>query len=137
MELMQWKPFDEMDRLFEGRPLLSFPRAQWDLAADVFEERGTVVAKMSLPGIELEDLDITVDEDMLTISGERQEEEEVDQKDYYSKEIRRGSFSRSVRLPKLVDAAQAEARYENGVLTVAMPVVKGKETRGVKIAVTK
>lgn len=137
MELIQWKPFDEVDRLLSDRPLLSFPGLQWDLAVDVFEEKGNVVAKMSLPGIESKDLDIAVDEDMLTVSGKREEEKEVEKKDYYSKEIRRGSFSRSVRLPKLVDSAKAEAVYRDGVLTVTLPVVKGKETKGVKITIKK
>ncbi|MDE1925185.1 MAG: Hsp20/alpha crystallin family protein [Patescibacteria group bacterium] len=136
MELIQWKPFDELERLFDGRPLLSFPRLN-DMAVDVFEENDNVVAKMSLPAVDANNLDITVDEDVLTISGERKEEKEIDKKDYYSKEIRRGSFSRSVRLPKLVNSAKAEADYKDGVLTVTMPIVKGKETKGVKIAVKK
>lgn len=135
MELIQWKPFDEIDRLLDDRRFLSLPRLGWDMAVDVFEEKGNVVAKMSLPGIEPNDIDIAVDEDTLTISGEREEEQEVDQKDYYSKEIRRGSFSRTVRLPKSVDSETTEADYKDGVLTVTMPVVKGKEGKKVKIAV--
>lgn len=137
MELIQWKPFDELENMFGSRPFLSVPGISWDAAVDVFEESGKVVAKMNLPGIEPKDLDITIDQNILTVSGERQEEREVDKKDYYSKEIRRGSFSRSVRLPKSVDSDKAEADYADGVLTVSVPVVKGKDAGGVKIMVKK
>ena len=98
MELIQWKPFNDLDRLvqdFPG-PLRKFGT---DLSVDLYEEGGNLVAKMNLPGVEATDLEIIVDGDSLTISGDRFEEEETDEKDYYSKEIRRGSFSRMVPLP--------------------------------------
>ena len=117
--------------------LPSFPKLGWELAVDLYEEKGNVVAKMSLPGVKEEELDIEIDEDMLTISGRREEEKEVDKKDYYSKEIRRGSFSRSVSLPKLVDAEKAEAKYENGVLIVTIPAIAGAKEKAVKIKIKK
>lgn len=136
MELIQWKPFNDLDRLvqdFPG-PLRKFGT---DLSVDLYEEGGNLVAKMNLPGVEATDLEIIVDGDSLTISGDRFEEEETDEKDYYSKEIRRGSFSRMVPLPKSVNADGTEAAYKDGVLTVTMPVEKDQEEKGVKVPVKK
>jgi HSP20 family protein len=140
MQLIKWEPFKDIDRFFDDRSLFSFPqfpRLGFDLAVDVYEEKGNVVAKMSLPGIKAEEVDVSVEDDMLTISGRREEEKEVDKKDYYSKEIRRGSFTRSVSLPKSVDTAKSEAKYEDGVLTVTMPAVAGAKEKSVKIKIKK
>lgn len=138
MALIKWEPFNDVERFFEDRPYISmFPKLGWDLAVDVYEEGKNVIAKMSLPGVKPEELDISIDKDMLTISGERQEEKETDKKDYYSKEIRRGSFSRTVSLPKIVDADEAKADYADGVLAVSMPIVKGQEKKAVRVEVAK
>jgi HSP20 family protein len=127
-----------MERFFEDRPYISmFPKLGWDLAVDVYEEGKNVIAKMSLPGVKSEELDISIDKDTLTISGERSEEVETDKKDYYSKEIRRGSFSRTVTLPKIVDAEEAKAAYADGVLSVTMPIVKGQGKKAVKVEIEK
>lgn len=135
-EIVVRDPFDDISQFFGGRPLARFARFG-DLAVDVFEQDGNVIAKMSIPGIEKDEVEITVDEDTLTIEGSREEEKEVDQKDYYSKEIRRGSFSRTVDLPKIVDGEKAIADYKDGVLTVTMPTVEGEEKKGVKVEIKK
>jgi len=138
MQIIKWEPFREIDRFFDDRSPFSFPqfpRLGLDLAADVFEEKGNVVAKMNLPGVKPEELDISLEDSALTVSGRREEEKETDKKDYYSKEIRRGSFSRTVTLPKTVDGAKAEAKYDNGVLTVTMPAIAGAKEKAVKIQV--
>lgn len=138
MQLIKWEPFKDLEGFFEDRPYISmFPKLGWDLAVDVFEEGKNVIAKVSLPGVKSEEIDISIDKDVLTVSGARQEETETDKKDYYSKEIRRGAFSRSVSLPKIVDAEGTKADYADGVLTVTMPVVKGQEKKAVKVRVAK
>lgn len=138
MPLIKWEPFDEIERLFGGRPGVSaFAKIGWDLSADVYEEGKNVVAKLSLPGVKPEEIDISVDRDTITVSGSREEEQETDKKDYYSKEIRRGSFSRTVSLPKIVDADDAKAEYADGVLVIKIPVVKGQEKKAVKVSVSK
>ena len=138
MPIIKWEPLNELERFFGERPYISmFPKLGWDLAVDVFEEGVNVIAKMSLPGVKTEELDISIEEDVLTISGAREEEKETEKKDYYSKEIRRGSFSRAVSLPKSVNASKAEAKYTDGVLQITMPIVKGKEKKAVQLNVTK
>jgi HSP20 family protein len=140
MKLIKWEPFGEIDQLFND-PFLQqfspFPKLGLDLAVDVYEEKGNVVAKMSLPGIKSEELDISLEDDMLTISGRREEEKEVDKKDYYSKEIRRGSFSRAVSLPKSVDAGKAEAKFEDGMLVVTVSAIEGVKEKTVKVKIDK
>lgn len=136
MALVKWDPFRELGDFFEDRPYISmFPKLGWDLAVDVYEEGKNVIAKMSLPGIKPDEVEISIDKDVLTISGRREEEKETEKKNYYSKEIRRGSFSRSVSLPKIVDADDAKADYSEGVLVVTMPIVKGQEKKPVKVTV--
>lgn len=138
MPITKWEPFSELDRFFDERPYISlFPKLGWDLAIDLYEESGTIIAKMNLPGVKSEELDITIDEDVLSISGSREEEQETDKKDYYSKEIRRGSFSRSVTLPKSVNATKTEAEYTDGILKITMPIVEGKEKKKVQVRVAK
>lgn len=137
MKIINWEPLGKIDRYFDDfslRPLRSFG---WDLAVDVFEEGESVMAKMNLPGIDPEKIEISTEGDMLHISGEREEEKEEKNKEYYSKEIRRGSFSRTVELPHVVDASKTKATYQDGVLTVTMPALKEEKKPGVTIKVTK
>ncbi len=133
MNIVQWKPFGDLDRFFDERTFPAFARFGGDLAVDLYEDDGNIIAKMNLPGIKPEEIDIALEDDTLTVSGRREEEKKTEDKDYYSKEIRRGSFSRSVSLPRSVDAAETEARYDNGVLIVTMPVIEGANERTVKI----
>ena len=135
MSLIKWEPFSEFDRYFDDRMLSSFVKPGSDLSVDVYEEKGTVVAKMNLPGVKENELDITIENDVLTISGRREGEKETEEKDYYSKEIRRGSFSRSVSLPRPVVAEKATAEYKEGVLSIMVPVVEGTEGRAVKVQI--
>ena len=138
MQIIKWEPLKEIDRFFDDRflqPVTSFLKFGADLAIDLYEEKGGIIAKMSLPGIKTEELDISLKDDILTISGKREEEKETDKKDYYSKEIRRGSFSRSVYLPKTVDASKTQAKCENGELIVTMPVVADAKNKEVKVKI--
>lgn len=140
MQIIKWQPFKEIDRFFDDRflqPFSDFPKLGLDLAIDVYEEKGNIIAKMSLPGVKSEELDISLEDDELTISGKREEEKETEEKDYYSKEIKRGSFSRLVKLPKSVDGANTEAKYENGELVISMPVVAGAKDKIMKIKIKK
>lgn len=134
MQLIKWEPFKEIDQFIENSIFPAF-KVGFDLAVDVYEEGANIIAKMSLPGIKKEDFDISLDDDMMTISGRREEETEIDKKDYYSKEIRRGAFSRTVSLPKSVDPTKSEAKYENGELIVTMPVIEGAKEKVVKVQI--
>lgn len=126
-----------MDRFFDDFP--SFPQLhKWgggDLAMDVYEEGNNVVAEMSLPGIDPEKIEVKVEGNYLRVYGAREETKEDKKKNYYSKEIRRGSFERAVRLPENVDEKNIKAEYKKGELKVVMPKLAIKESGKIKVEV--
>lgn len=136
MALMKWDPFRDIDRFFED--FSSLPQAQnlgWDLAVDVYEEGNNVVAEMNLPGIDPQNVDVSVEDTYLRISGSREEKSEDEQTEYYTREIRRGSFERMVRLPQSVKAGEAEAEYKGGVLRVTIPKAQEEKSNSIDIKV--
>jgi len=94
----------------------------WTPAVDVFSRQGDLVVRADLPGIDPDkDVDITVENGVLTIKGERRHEEKTEEENYHRFESSYGSFQRSVPLPKDVDADDIRASYENGILEVVVP----------------
>ncbi len=126
MAIIRWDPKRELDRLFdEDFPFIRLPKGMgWDLSADVYHENGQIVAEMNIPQINPENLSVEIENDELRISGTREEKKEDEDKDYYSKEIRRGSFQRIIKLPAAVRSKEAKAEYEEGVLKVVAPVAE-------------
>jgi HSP20 family protein len=94
--------------------------AEWAPAIDVVTENGDLVVKAELPGVKQEDVDITLQDNVLTVSGQRKAEQEEERGGYYVRERRYGSFSRSLTVPEGVDESKIHARYENGVLKVTI-----------------
>jgi HSP20 family protein len=144
--LVRWEPFrdlvslrEAMDRLFEE----SFvsPRAGWPvpveggaLAVDVYEtDDAVVVVKSAVPGIKPEELDITVTGDTLTIKGETKSEQEVKGENYVRREMRYGSFSRTVAIPGPIVADEAKAQFENGMLTLTLPKAEEVKPKAIKV----
>lgn len=129
------RPFDEMERFFEEEPW--FPKVQegkFAPAMDIYETDKDVVAKASLPGVEPEKVDITVEDDRLVIEGSTKKETEVKKKGYYRKEMRSGEFYRSVDLPVEVQKEKAKAEWEDGILTVTIPKAEPKK-KGKKVTI--
>jgi HSP20 family protein len=91
-----------------------------------------VVVKATLPGVNAEDVDISISGDLLTIKGEHSEEEEVDEGDYIHRERRIGTFSRSVSLPVSVDSNKADAVFDNGILTLTLPKKEAAKPKKIK-----
>ena len=92
--------------------------SQWAPALDVLQEDGDIVLRAELPGVKLEDVDITLQNGVLSISGERKAEEQREGSGYYVRERRYGSFRRSMALPEGVDESKIHARFQDGVLEV-------------------
>jgi HSP20 family protein len=125
-----WDPLSEVNRMFDDvfGGLMRRPGGQqrtqqlteWAPAVDVLQRDGDLVVRAELPGVRPEDVDITLQNRVLTISGERREEQEEERGGYYVRERRRGSFSRSMTLPEGVDEDRIRARYDNGVLEVTI-----------------
>lgn len=135
MALIRWEPWRDLERFFDTDMMRPLGSLSWDLAVDVFEEEGNVIAEMNLPGIDPDKLDISVEGDRLRISGSREEKEEKKDKNYYSREISRGSFERAVQLPAEVEGGRTEASYEKGVLRVVMPKKEERPSEKIKVRV--
>ncbi|MDD4902345.1 MAG: Hsp20/alpha crystallin family protein [Patescibacteria group bacterium] len=103
------------------------------LSIDVYETEKNIIIKSTIAGVKPDDLDITIDNDMLTIRGKRHDEAEKEGRDYLYQECYWGSFSRSVILPVEVDAKKIDASLENGVLTITLKKVKKAGKVGVKV----
>jgi HSP20 family protein len=109
----------------------------WSLAVDVVQEGDNIVVRASGPGIKPEDIQVTIDEGVLTIKGETSTESETKQANYLLRERRSGSFYRSLRLPDTVDPEKAQSRYDHGVLTLTFPKLESKKARQIKIEVAR
>jgi HSP20 family protein len=133
----------ELSRLFDeafggllgrtGRPGLQV--SEWAPTMDVISRDGDLVLQVELPGVRLEDVDVAVQDGMLTISGEHKVEQEEEREDYFVRERRYGSFRRSMALPEGVSEDDIRARFRDGVLEVTL---KGaaieQEPRRIQIA---
>ncbi len=128
--LMRWSPMWDMEKFFDDG---LWERSDFSPAIDVRQDKDNVIVETSLPGIDPDKVEISVENDVLTISGHTEERKETKREDYYRKEIREGSFSRSVILPMGVKADQAEANYEKGILRISL--TKAEEAKPKKIAI--
>jgi HSP20 family protein len=105
-------------------------------SVDVYEKDNNVIVESPLAGVDSKDVDISVEDSVLTIKGESKKEKEVDEENFYRKEIRRGSFYRKVALPAPVVSEKAKATSENGVLKIILPKKPGeKKEKSTKIKV--
>ncbi len=140
MKVVKWSPmfpnrmFQEFDGMFEdfGGETMN---GGFSPAVDVYEEGDMVVVEAPLPGIHIENIEVSIENDVLSIQGKSEKKTEVDDKEYYRKEVRYGSFHRAIALPSAVDGDKAEAKYSDGVLKVYVP--KASEKAKKTIAVNK
>lgn len=115
----------EMDRLFERffetRPDEWFGLGEWAPSLDLSETKEALVAKVEVPGMDSKDIQISLQENLLTIKGEKRQEKEEKDERHHRVERSYGAFTRAVRLPVAVDAGKVNAAYKNGVLTITLP----------------
>jgi len=145
--LTRWNPYgdmmnlrDQMDRLFEDtfnllpstRTRFQTPRI-WGLQMDVSETDDAYIVKAATPGITPDDLEITLANNVLTIKGEIEADEEREGEVFHMRELRYGSFSRSLTLPDQVNADDVEANVENGILTVFVPKSEGSKPKRIPV----
>ncbi len=107
--------------------------SEGQLTIDVYQTDDDVVIKSTIAGIKPEDLDVNINNDMVTIRGERKQDEEVDQENYYYQECYWGTFSRSVILPVEIITEKAEATMKNGILTIRLPKADVTKTRKIQV----
>ena len=134
--LVRWNPtrtiFEEMDRFFEESTVQE-PKT-WNLPLDVIENEDGYVIKASIPGVDAENLNVVLEDNVLTVKAEVEAEELAENEQVHIRERRTGSFNRSLRFPVDVDGDNIEANYTNGVLSLHVP--KSEEVKPKQINVT-
>lgn len=128
---IQWRPFKNLERPFnlpdifeeeEWVPFVPTFRAE-EPAVDVYQDKDNLYVEIPLTGIKPEDVEISIEENILNISGKSEEKKEVKEKDYLRKEIRRGGFKRVIKLPVKVQEDKAAAEIVSGLLKITIPKV--------------
>lgn len=138
MSLIRWKSLSDLEKLFEDEDwfLPVFPRLDAGKPAmDIYETEKEVIAEVNIPDFDPEKVDVSVEDSVLKINGTVEEKKEEKEKDYWRKEIRKGSFERMMKLPVSVKESEVQATYEKGVLKIVMPKAEAKPTSKVKIQV--
>jgi len=143
MAIIRWDPFrdlvtlrDKMNRLFEDavrgeeKDLIS---SSWAPAVDIYETENELVLAAEVPGVEEKDVEISVEDNTLSIRGERKFQKETKEENYHRIERSYGSFYRSFTLPNYIDQERIHAEHESGVLKVRMPKKPEVKPRKVKI----
>jgi HSP20 family protein len=142
MAIIRWDPFREMtqvqnrfDRLWGS--VLADREESWLPAVDVYDSKDAVVLKAELSGMDPGDIQIEVEDNVLTIKGERKFEEKIDEGRYYRVERRFGSFERSLALPQGVRPDDIQADYEDGILVVRVPKAEEEKPRKIEVKAAK
>jgi HSP20 family protein len=149
MAMVRWEPVrdlltlqDRMNRMFDP----AFRGASeedwalggsWAPAVDIYEKDGNIVLKAELPGVDPKNVDVRVENNLLTLRGERKFDTEVQRDNYHRVERSYGSFSRSFTLPNVVDTANIKAEYRDGVLHLTLPKREEAKPRQIQINVGK
>ena len=153
MAIVRWEPFrdlvtvqDRMNRIFD-EAFRGIPRGAaeedwalggaWAPAVDIYEHDGNLVLKAELPGIDAKDVDVRVENNVLTLRGERKFDSEVKREEYHRVERAYGTFSRSFTLPNVVDTDKIKAEFKEGVLRVTLPQREEAKPKQISIAVGK
>jgi HSP20 family protein len=137
-----WEPFRDLVRLEDDFGKLfnvMFNRlpmdkeGMWVPVIDIAESNGNIEVKAEIPGVEKENLKVAVNENMLTISGERKQESETKDKRFHRIERYYGSFSRTIALPDGVNAEKVKASYKDGVLHIVLPKPESVKPKEIKV----
>lgn len=104
-----------------------------ELAVDIYQTPDAIVIKALVAGVQPQSIDIALTREMLTISGQRQDEREVEEDNYFQRELYWGSFSRTVLLPEEVDVELAEASEKHGILMIRLPKINKKKQTKLKV----
>jgi HSP20 family protein len=145
MALVRWSPWstlptlqDRINRLFED----AFPQVEgredaglfeWRPMVDTYEKDDAIVIKAELPGVNKDDIAIDINNNVLSIRGERKHEKDVNEDNYFRRERFYGKFQRAFTLPDNVDAEKIDANYKDGILEVKVP--KTEQSKGKKIEI--
>jgi HSP20 family protein len=130
---------DTMNRLwrgFAGTPAYRESAEDWNIAIDVVQKKDDYEVRASVPGIKPEEIDVSIEDNVLTIKAEKKTESETEDENYLVREHRTGSFYRALRLPDTIDTEKVKSRYEDGILTIALPKAEEKKRKQIKVSVS-
>lgn len=146
MTMIRWEPMRDMislrnamEKLFEDsfiHPSRLWPelgKGELSLDLDVYQTNKDVVVKVAIPGVKPEEVDISLNGDILTIKGEHKEEQEIKEEAYLRKERRYGAFNRSIQIPVSVMSDKAEAVFEDGILSLTLPKEEEAKPKQIKV----
>lgn len=151
MAIIRWEPFrdlvglqERMNRLFD-ESFRGFHGTEedwalggsWAPVVDIYEHEGNIVLKAELPGVDPKDVDIRVENNVLTLRGERKLDSEVERESYHRVERSYGAFTRSFTLPNVLDTDKIKAEYKDGVLRVTLPKREEAKPKQISISVSK
>jgi HSP20 family protein len=148
MAIVRYDPFrdlrtlqEEVNRLFSTNLTRAFGdeglgRGAWAPSVDIYENKDQIVLEAELPGMKQEDFDLSIENNVITLRGERRFEKSDDNDNYHRVERSYGAFTRSFTLPQSVSADEARAEYTNGVLRVTLPKREEAKTRRIEISGT-
>jgi HSP20 family protein len=139
MSIVKWSPFLDDDYFNDMNKMVSefLPSTRANNgfmpAVDMYEDKDNVIVETQLAGIDPENIDISIENDVLCIKGQGEKKTEVDEKNYYRKEIRRGGFYRSIPLPSRVLGDKASALADDGILKISIPKAPENKPKAIKI----
>jgi HSP20 family protein len=137
MSLIRWDPFRELNKwggLLSPRWEMPSAMTAWNPAMDIFENENDIVIKVELPGMEAKDIELGLDNGVLTLKGERRFEKETKEEDYHRVEREYGRFNRSLLLPKAVKEDKIATEFKNGLLKIVLPKKEEVKARTIKVA---
>ncbi|HEY6552801.1 MAG TPA: Hsp20/alpha crystallin family protein [Vicinamibacteria bacterium] len=152
MAIVRWEPVrdlvslqDRMNMLFNqsfrginrGGTEEDWAQGAWSPAVDIYEKDGNIVLKAELPGIDAKDVDVSVENNILTLRGERRFDQEVQRENYQRVERSYGAFTRSFTLPTVVDTEKIKAEFKDGVLRMTLPKKEEAKPKQISINVTR
>jgi HSP20 family protein len=152
MAIVRWEPVrdmvslqDRMNMLFNqsfrginrGGAEEDWAQGAWSPAVDIYEKDGNIVLKAELPGIEAKNVGVTVENNILTLRGERQFDQEVQRENYQRVERSYGTFTRSFTLPTVVDTEKIKAEFKDGVLRMTLPKKEEAKPKQISINATR
>jgi HSP20 family protein len=152
MTIVRWEPFrnllslqERMNRLFDesargmgrGQQEEDWAMGAWAPPVDIYEQGNEVVLKAELPGVDPKDVDIRIENSVLTLKGERKFEGEVKQENYHRVERSYGSFTRAFTLPSTVDTGNVKADYKDGVLRITLPKREEAKPKQIQVQIAR
>lgn len=141
--LIRWNPYDEIQRMRDdfqrlfatGFPWLGRESAEWGPSIDLRETEQGFIVEAELPGVNPDDVDVTVSEDVITLRGEVREQRESGETGFRQIERRYGSFHRSISFPSPVEHERAVAEYRDGILRISVPKAHPSKAKATKVRI--